>query len=125
MPLNSKPILFYDGGCRLCQREISFYRWLDRKQRIQWLDIHARPQALLAFDLSVDDAMRELHLQDSAGNWQIGVDAFIALWEQLPGFRTLAKLARWQPIYRQLSRGYRWFARRRYQQRCGDNCRLQ
>lgn len=124
MPTYSKPVLFYDGGCQLCRREIAFYRWLDRRQRIQWLDIYARPQALVAFELKQDDAMRTLHLLDANGQWQIGVDAFITLWEQLPGFRTLAKLARWKPAYRLLARGYQWFARRRYQKRCGDNCAL-
>jgi len=118
--------MFYDGGCKLCRREVALYRWLDRQQRIQWLDIHARPQVLTAFGIELSDAMRQLHVMDAQGQMQIGVDAFVALWQQMRGFGWLAKLAQLSPINHLLEIGYQRFACVRYARRCreSDSCRL-
>lgn len=124
MPIDaSQPIMFYDGGCALCRREVALYRWLDRQQRIQWLDITHRPQVLTAFGIELDSAMRELHVIDARGQTQTGVDAFITLWQSMSGFGWLARLARQQRVYRLLEGGYDRFARRRYRKRCkGGSC---
>jgi len=37
----TRPILFYDGQCPLCRKEIAHYQRLDRQQRVDWQDLFA------------------------------------------------------------------------------------
>jgi len=44
-----KPVVFYDGGCPLCRREIAHYRRIDGDRQLCWIDIHAQPETLQAY----------------------------------------------------------------------------
>ena len=38
---SNKTVVFYDGGCGLCSKEINHYRRCDRNMQIDWVDIQA------------------------------------------------------------------------------------
>ena len=119
-----KPKLFYDGGCPLCRKEINHYIKIDRKQRVEWIDI-TREQALLdAQGLSFSETMRLIHAVDANGEQQIGVPAFLVIWDQLPGYRWLARLVRATRTTRALNWLYYKFANWRYERRCREGCAL-
>ena len=56
-----RPILFYDGGCPLCRREIAHYRRLDRAGQIHWLDIDAQPERLQRQRVEQQNRQLRLH----------------------------------------------------------------
>ena len=52
----NRPVVFYDGGCPLCRREIAHYQRIDRERRIQWTDIQQEPHTG-AVNLRIDTEM--------------------------------------------------------------------
>ena len=115
----AKVTVLYDGACPLCRREIAHYRRIDRNGRIVWMDIANRPEVAEDFGLDWDTAMQKLHVLGADGRWHTGVDAFAALWSELPYYRRLAPVARLPLVRPALEWGYRLFARWRYRRRCG------
>ena len=119
----ARPLVFYDGGCPLCRREIAHYRRIDSAQRLHWLDAVKEPETLARHGLSLEQAMAELHVLDAAGRWQRGADAFLVIWQQLPVYRWLARIVTVLGLRRPLGFVYRHFAAWRYRHRCGTgNC---
>ena len=37
--MNRKIKVFYDGGCKICSKEIKFYSGLDKNNKIEWINI--------------------------------------------------------------------------------------
>jgi predicted DCC family thiol-disulfide oxidoreductase YuxK len=118
------PVVFYDGGCPLCRREIAHYRRLDTAARLRWVDAATDDEALTAHGLDYPRAMAELHVLDSEGRWQRGIDAFLVIWNRLPGYRRLAWIITRLGLRGPLGWAYRHFAAWRYRRRCTDGCAL-
>lgn len=104
-------ILYYDGACPLCRREIALVRRLTRQ--VDFVDVHGLADEELPSGLNRLAMLRDLHLRRTDGRLEVGLDANIALWQatplgwlwrilNLPGIRPLAQ---W---------GYRRWADRRY-----------
>ena len=117
---NSRPIVFYDGGCPLCRREIAHYHRIDNEHRIQWTDIQQEADTLQAHGLSWEQAMQRMHVRDSNGQMVSGAAAFAVLWRQFPRYRFLAGLVSLPGIHWAAEQVYTVFARRRYRSRCND-----
>lgn len=118
-----RPVVFYDGGCPLCRREIAHYQRIDSAESLHWVDATNESETLARHGLSLHQAMAELHVLDAAGRWQRGVDAFLVIWQQLPPYRWLAKIVTGLRLRRPLGFVYRHFAAWRYRHRCGTgNC---
>ena len=105
--MNSSPpaiplSVWYDGDCPVCRQEVALYRRIDRDGRIDWIDITALADGDLPPDKSRADLLGRFHAREADGPWQIGVDAFAAIWRVLPGFRWFAFLFR-LPIIRQIA----------------------
>jgi predicted DCC family thiol-disulfide oxidoreductase YuxK len=113
-------IMFYDGGCPLCSREVNHYRRLDRSHRVQWVDMTQNPTLPQAFGISYQTAMERLHVLHRDGRMLSGAYAFAAIWSELPYYRVLAKIVRFPGILAALDGAYRLFARWRYRRRCED-----
>lgn len=119
-----RPILFYDGGCPLCRREISHYQRIDRDHRVQWIDIHADPKSLAPYGIDWHDAMQRIHMIDSLGAVKTGAQAFVTLWSQLPFYRFLSVLCRTPGVVTVMDWAYTAFARWRWQRRAGVACNI-
>lgn len=115
-----RPIVFYDGGCPLCRREIAHYQRIDRERRIQWTDIQQQPDTLRAHGLSWEQAMQRMHVLGSDGQMVSGAAAFAALWSHIPRYRLLAGFVSLPGIHWLTEQVYSVFARRRYRSRCSD-----
>lgn len=100
--------VYFDGACGLCSREIAHYRKIAPAGVFDWRDISLNKDALQDIAVSHADALRYLHVRDAAGDVHIGVNAFIAIWRRLPGWRRLAPLIG-APVIRPICA---WFYRR-------------
>lgn len=118
---SARLLVFFDGGCPLCRREISHYRRLGRGGEIQWIDISRPAPELAVAGISPADAMAAFHAYHT-GDRRLysGVPAFIALWQRLPGYRYLAWTATRLHLVGVMQWAYRPFAAWRLRRRCRD-----
>jgi len=101
--------VWYDGGCPLCRREIALMRRLDRRGRIEFVDIDQgnadcpldRVQLLARFHAREGDRIHD------------GAAAFAAMWRAIPWLRPFGMLARIPPFLWLLEAGYRIFLKLR------------
>jgi len=117
-----KPVVFYDGGCPLCRREIAHYRRIDGDRQLCWIDIHAHPETLQAYGLSLTEAMQRMHVLENNGRMVSGAAAFVAMWQRLPRYRPLAWLISLPGVFWLAERVYARFARWRWNGRCDQIC---
>ena len=75
------PVVFFDGGCPLCRREIAHYRRIDTAQRLCWVDAASEPEALQRHGVSM--AGEDYHYPRFAPSTGI----------RLPPFRSMAQPA--------------------------------
>ncbi|MCZ8110907.1 MAG: demethoxyubiquinone hydroxylase family protein [Betaproteobacteria bacterium] len=103
--------VLYDGGCPLCRREIAHVQGLAQRQG---------DAGLCFVDISADAAcdaderaalLARFHVQRGDGTRLDGAAAFVAMWQRLPGWRWLARLARLPGAMPLLEASYRGFLR--------------
>jgi predicted DCC family thiol-disulfide oxidoreductase YuxK len=105
----SKLLVWFDGACPLCRREIAFMRRLDRRQAIDFQDVsssgttcpHDRAELLARFHAEED------------GKVLSGAAAFAAMWRAIPYLRPFGMAARNPFVLRRLERLYVLFLRLR------------
>lgn len=101
-------IVYFDGSCALCSVEIGHYARQRGAQRLCFVDASA-PGAQTGDDLSRDAAMRRFHVRRADGQLLSGARAFVTIWETLPAWRPLARLARVSGVIVLLEGAYRLF----------------
>jgi len=102
-------VVYYDGGCPLCAREIRVMRRLDRHRRLAFLDVTRHDVG----DMDRDALLRRFHVRASDGQTISGAAAFAAVWRQLPALAWLGRLAATRPVARMLELAYGGFLRLR------------
>jgi len=60
-------IVYFDGGCPICSREISFYQRQSGADQIAWVDLTTCPDSALPNGVSRQAAMARFHVQTAAG----------------------------------------------------------
>lgn len=116
----AKPIVFFDGSCPLCQKEIRHYRKLDADNALIWVDITETPDALEEFGISFQSAMERLHCINSQKEPVTGAYAFVLIWEHLPYYRHMSSIISTLRITGALHWVYAKFAIWRFRRRCQD-----
>ena len=105
--------VLYDGNCPLCLREIGHVRGLAERRgenTLCFVDISNNA------DIGITDAerarlMARFHVQKEDGSRIDGAAAFVAMWERLPGWRWIARIARIPGALPLLELAYRGFLR--------------
>ena len=82
--------VFYDDRCKICSKEINFYKKIAPKNSLKWLGISSSNLDLKLANIKLVDALMYFHVKDNEDNFYIGVDAFIIVWKKLPYFRLLS-----------------------------------
>jgi len=105
--------IYYDGSCRVCDREMAAYRRRDREGVLEFVDITAPGFEAHRHGRSQAEFMARLHVRDAEGRVQTGIDAFAAIWEALGGrgLTLLARIVRLPGIHLLATIGYATFAR--------------
>lgn len=110
-------IVFFDGSCPLCAREIGFYRKLRGADTVQWIDVSEVLEPEIAPDLSKRQALARFHARAADGRLISGGEAFAHLWSALPAFRLLGAIFKVWPLSWVIDRAYDLFLRFRPQLR--------
>jgi predicted DCC family thiol-disulfide oxidoreductase YuxK len=105
-----KLLVYFDGGCPVCTKEIQTYAAMDRERACQWVDV-TQADAPLGQGLVAKQALARLHVRDADGRLFSGAKAFALIWQQLPATRWLGVIAAWLPVSLVLELGYRAFLR--------------
>ena len=108
--------LFYDGSCKLCQREISALA-PKLTPHLQLIDISQEGFTGFA-GVSKRMMMQQIHLWDQ-DHFIIGIDASLHYWH-LAGYRKLVAFLRLAPCYWLAGKAYNYWARSRANCAKGD-----
>jgi predicted DCC family thiol-disulfide oxidoreductase YuxK len=98
-------VVWHDGNCPLCRREIALMRRLDRRGAITFVDA-TDPDASCPIDRR--DLLARFHARED-GTMLSGAAAFAAMWRAIPVLRPLGLLARNRTALRLLERAYLGF----------------
>ena len=102
----SRVKVYYNSACPVCNAGIT-----GQKRRmtgcavdVEWIDIHARPEALKEIGAQQEFVRERLHVVDEAGKVRVGTEAFEVLfartkgqhaWARLIALPFISTLARW------------------------------
>ncbi|WP_006459982.1 thiol-disulfide oxidoreductase DCC family protein [Thiomicrospira aerophila] len=115
--------VYYDGLCGLCRREIAYYQKIQPADVFEWIDITQSADDLAQQGISLQTALKHLHVQDAQGHWHLGVDAFLVIWRGLGGVWSMLARIVALPGLLQLARiAYKLFAAWRYKRL--SHCKL-
>lgn len=104
----SKLIVWHDGACPLCRREIALMRRLDRRGAICFVDATTEPEAACPIDRA--ELLARFHASED-GRLLSGAAAFAAMWRAIPLLRPLGLAARAPLVLTVLEALYRVFLR--------------
>jgi predicted DCC family thiol-disulfide oxidoreductase YuxK len=104
----SNLIVWHDGGCPLCRREIAFMRRLDRRGAICFVDVTTTQEAACPIDRA--ELLARFHASDN-GTLLSGAAAFAAMWRAIPLLRPLGLVARAPVMLAGIEFFYRAFLR--------------
>lgn len=85
-------VVWYDGACPLCRREIALMRRLDRRRALTFIDV-AEPGAAEACPLDPAELLSRFHVREN-GQILSGAAAFAAMWRAIPLLRSFGLMAR-------------------------------
>jgi predicted DCC family thiol-disulfide oxidoreductase YuxK len=106
----TKLIVWHDGGCPLCRREIALMQRLDRRGKINFVDVTQLPAASCPTDRA--KMLARFHASED-GQLLTGAAAFAAMWRAIPLLRPLGLAARSPWLLAKLERLYLLFLRLR------------
>ena len=115
--------VYYDGICKMCSKEINYYKKIAPPKCLRWVDIARNGNALENYNVSQQEALLYLHVKDASGKLHIGVDAFKVIWSHLPNWRWLSILLNFSPIHFLAQKLYILFAKNRFQR--SSHCKVE
>ncbi len=104
--------VLYDGACPLCRREIAHVKGLAERQgdsTLCFVDISHPSEGDTRSAAERAALLARFHVQRADGSRLDGAAAFVAMWQRLPGWRWLARLARLPGALPLLEFAYRGF----------------
>lgn len=107
----AKTTVYFDGLCRACSMEIEHYRKQEGSDRIDFVDIMSPDFRAEAHGLDPRKVHKVMHVRSADGILHEGVDAFRAIWAELPRYRFMTKVADSKVVRPLLEAGYRFFVR--------------
>jgi len=92
IPNTTVSTVLYDGSCPLCTVEINQYKKISLDGKINWVDVSSS-EFVPPAGQSKEALMQRFHVIKPNGDLVSGAAAFVHVWEQLPGWNRLAKVA--------------------------------
>lgn len=104
----SRVVVWYDGDCPLCRREIALMSRLDRRGAIRFVDAATAADAACPVDRGT--VLTRFHASED-GKLLSGAAAFAAMWRAIPVLRPLGLAARVPLVLTFFELAYRTFLR--------------
>lgn len=114
--------VYYDDRCRMCSREIAYYQKITLPNTIEWKALSEHIEELQSYDIDMITALKHLHAITTDKQILTGVDAFIAIWRELPRWHYVAKFASLKLVKWMLDLLYEQFAKWRFKR--SKHCQL-
>jgi predicted DCC family thiol-disulfide oxidoreductase YuxK len=107
--IENKGAVYFDGLCMACAAEINHYRRLPGSEKFLFVDITA--SSFKAEDHGIDPrlAHKVMHVRGVDGKLHQGVDAFRAIWAELPRYQFLHRLSERKTVRGLMDLGYQAF----------------
>lgn len=116
-------VIYFDGLCLACATEINHYRKLKGAEKFQFIDITEPPFQAEQHGLDPALVHKVMHVRDTEGKLHQGVDAFRAIWKELPRYQFLYQLSEKAFFRSLLNLGYDFFVKiRPYLPRKKSDC---
>lgn len=96
-------IVWHDGNCPMCRREIALMKRLDRGAKINFIDVVDADDT--SCPLSREALLARFHAMEN-GELLSGAAAMAAIWRAIPILRPLGMAARWKPMLALMERLY-------------------
>jgi len=103
-------IVYYDGECPVCRKEIGWYREMRGAGAIRWIDVTEGP---LPEGFDRETLLKRFTVERRSGAIETGAPAFAALWRGLGPTRLLGRVTDRQPFLFVGEALYRLFLRLR------------
>lgn len=101
-----KGTIYFDGLCVACSTEINHYRKQKGSEKFSFLDITNSEFQPEAHGIDPYLVHKVMHVRDPQGQLHQGVDAFRAIWRELPRYHFLYRLSERPSIRKLLELGY-------------------
>jgi uncharacterized protein len=94
--------VYFNEPCSVCRAEMNHYQAEATRAGcpLEFKPIGVSTYDVAAYGLTDTDLRRRFYVSDAEGRMASGVDAFIALWHEMPRYRWAAKLIRLPVLYR-------------------------
>ncbi|MES2670405.1 MAG: DUF393 domain-containing protein [Pseudomonadota bacterium] len=103
--------VYFNSACPVCRTGVEWQQGQASSCEIEWIDVHAMPEAIADVGAGLEDVRERLHVRDAEGRVLVGADAVAFVMGTRPGQRVLGRLSA-LPWVRPLMRwGYNEFAR--------------
>lgn len=110
MTLN-KLTIYYDGACPLCSRKVENYERRDFHNRLKLVDISDPYFDPIKEGVDAKRVRQAMHVRRPDGELCIGIDAFLAIWQEIPGYSWLSLFVSHPLLKSFFVIGYHGFAR--------------
>jgi predicted DCC family thiol-disulfide oxidoreductase YuxK len=104
-------MIYFDGLCLACSSEINHYRRLKGSEKFSFIDITVPGFQPESHGIDPHQVHQVMHVRDTDGQLHQGVDAFRAIWRELPRYQFMYHLSERKTVRRILELGYKAFVR--------------
>ena len=111
--MKKKIKVYFDGNCKICSKEISFYSKLDHKKKFNWINIHNDSKEIKKTGISKKKLISILHIKKKDGSFVKGVEAFRVIWSEFKYFKILAYFLRFKLIMNTVNVFYKTWLKNR------------
>lgn len=104
--------VLYDGACPMCRTEIAHAQGLANKtptSGLLFVDISSNDSESACYQNDKEHLLARFHVERMDGSKMDGAEAFVAMWERLPGWRWLAKFSKIPGMLFLMELAYRGF----------------
>ena len=106
--------VYYNSACPVCRSGVAAQQGAMGACEIEWIDVHANPEAVHALGVDIEAVREKLYVRDADGRVQVGADAFATLWSRTRRLRWLARILAFPRVRAFAQYAYDAFAHRLY-----------